>query len=79
MNKEHLPFSFTAPSPPVYPEDTYDCVWQMIHIHKFTYFGELLTQPVDVSSSVTPELGSLVTANTIPSDMYPGETRQLQP
>ena len=64
-------FIITAPS----EEAIYDCNWQMLHIHIWSYFGELLSEPVNVSTSVTPELGSMEISNTIPTDMYPGETR----
>jgi hypothetical protein len=68
-------FLIKAPSPPAYPEGMYDCVWQMVHIHAYTYFGELLTQPVNVSSLITPELGASLQSHSIPSDMYPGDTQ----
>ena len=65
-------FIITAPS----TEDTYDCNWQMMNIGPDNiHYGELLSEPVDVYNTVTPQLGNNLTGDTIPTDMHPGETR----
>jgi len=67
----------TAPSPPEHPEGIYDSNWQMLHIHTWTYFGQLYTKPVNVSSSVVPGLLAVPTGNTIPDDIYPEDTQSV--
>ena len=67
-------FNFIIVAPAV--EDTYDCDWQMYNIGSENIaWGDFVHQAVNVSTSVTPQLGATEASNTIPTDMFPGETR----
>ena len=70
--EKEFTFIITAPV----TEDSYECNWQMVNIGpENLYFGEQVTQTVNVSDSAPPELWGDMVENTIPSDMHPDETR----
>ena len=71
---EERTFTFVINAP--LEEGIYDSIWQMVHIHAFSNYGERISELINVNSSVIPQLGSIERSNTIPIEMFPGETRR---
>jgi hypothetical protein len=58
---------------------TYNCNWQMrlLTPTQFPFFGEAVITSIEVTESVSPPLDAEVVSHTVPSQMSPGEARQV--